>query len=99
MSARRPDRHVPQPHPTPHLLPPLLTLTALPRVLQGAVAPRVQRTALQLDFAAFGTADLWAALLTFLYLDFLDATSTVSDEPCGCQQVGAAWLAVRWWAP
>jgi AGZA family xanthine/uracil permease-like MFS transporter len=31
-----------------------------------------------LDFSAFGTPELWSALITFLYLDFMDATSTVS---------------------
>ncbi len=31
----------------------------------------------QLDFKALNTADVWVALITFLYLDFLDATSTM----------------------
>jgi hypothetical protein len=45
---------------------------------QGAVAPTTKRTGGKLDFSAFGTPELWSALITFLYLDFMDATSTVS---------------------
>jgi hypothetical protein len=29
-----------------------------------------------LEFSALGRGDVWAALITFLYLDFLDATAT-----------------------
>lgn len=39
--------------------------------------PRVKKTALQLDFGALNNGDTWVALITFLYLDFLDATSTM----------------------
>uniref|UniRef100_A0A7S3QU41 Xanthine/uracil/vitamin C permease n=1 Tax=Dunaliella tertiolecta TaxID=3047 RepID=A0A7S3QU41_DUNTE len=44
---------------------------------KGATVPTVDRTALQLDFGALGNGDTWVALITFLYLDFLDATSTM----------------------
>jgi hypothetical protein len=44
---------------------------------QGATVPGVDRTALQLDFNALNNGDTWVALITFLYLDFLDATSTM----------------------
>ena len=43
-----------------------------------------------LDFNALKYGDTWAALITFLYLDFLDATSTmyamarlVDQQVCG----------------
>ncbi len=38
--------------------------------------PNVDMSAGKLDFNALGTSDVWVALITFLYLDFLDATST-----------------------
>eukprot|EP00197_Chlamydomonas_leiostraca_P014441 CAMPEP_0202858862 /NCGR_PEP_ID=MMETSP1391-20130828/1213_1 /ASSEMBLY_ACC=CAM_ASM_000867 /TAXON_ID=1034604 /ORGANISM="Chlamydomonas leiostraca, Strain SAG 11-49" /LENGTH=583 /DNA_ID=CAMNT_0049537827 /DNA_START=90 /DNA_END=1841 /DNA_ORIENTATION=+ len=39
--------------------------------------PNVARTTLVWDWSAFNKADLWAALLTFLYLNFLDTTGTL----------------------
>lgn len=39
--------------------------------------PNVGPTALALEFSALATANAWTALITFLYLDFLDATSTM----------------------
>lgn len=39
--------------------------------------PNVKATALALDFGALASSDAWVALITFLYLDFLDATSTM----------------------
>lgn len=45
--------------------------------LKGGVAPSTAKTGGQLDFKALGTSDVWVALITFLYLDFLDATSTM----------------------
>ncbi len=44
---------------------------------KGAVVPDVSMSAGKLQFSAFGTKELWIALITFLYLDFLDATSTM----------------------
>lgn len=38
--------------------------------------PDTSKTDLEMDFSAFGTAELWAALFSFLYLDLLDATGT-----------------------
>mmetsp|Transcript_13893 Transcript_13893/g.34200 ORF Transcript_13893/g.34200 Transcript_13893/m.34200 type:complete len:631 (-) Transcript_13893:129-2021(-) len=45
--------------------------------LKGAVVPSVKKTGGQLDFKALNQGDVWVALITFLYLDFLDATSTM----------------------
>jgi len=39
--------------------------------------PDASKTTLAWSFAAFGRSDLWVALITFLYLDFLDATGTL----------------------
>mmetsp|Transcript_30092 Transcript_30092/g.66667 ORF Transcript_30092/g.66667 Transcript_30092/m.66667 type:complete len:637 (-) Transcript_30092:1727-3637(-) len=39
--------------------------------------PDTHKTALAWDWSAFGQADLWAALISFLYLDFLDCTGTL----------------------
>ncbi|KAL6756534.1 permease family-domain-containing protein [Haematococcus lacustris] len=44
---------------------------------KGALAPDISRTAGQLDFTALDTSSVWVALITFLYLDFLDATTTM----------------------
>ncbi|KAG2483622.1 hypothetical protein HYH03_017502 [Edaphochlamys debaryana] len=38
--------------------------------------PDTSKTDLELEWDAFGTSQLWAALVTFLYLDLLDATGT-----------------------
>lgn len=51
----------------------------------------------QLDFKALNKADVWIALITFLYLDFLDATSTSEYEAsgtgrlCRASERGAMW--------
>ncbi|KAJ9505668.1 hypothetical protein QJQ45_022168, partial [Haematococcus lacustris] len=50
---------------------------------KGALAPDISRTAGQLDFTALDTSSVWVALITFLYLDFLDATTTVSSSRGG----------------
>lgn len=39
--------------------------------------PDASKTTLAWSFKAFGRSDLWVALITFLYLDFLDATGTL----------------------
>ena len=39
--------------------------------------PNPSKTAGALDFAALKNPDAWIALITFLYLDFLDATGTL----------------------
>ncbi|GFH25298.1 uncharacterized protein HaLaN_23237 [Haematococcus lacustris] len=44
---------------------------------KGALAPDISRTAGQLDFTALDTSSGGVALITFLYLDFLDATTTM----------------------
>jgi AGZA family xanthine/uracil permease-like MFS transporter len=46
--------------------------------------PDARKTTLAWSFAAFGNPDLWVALITMLYLDFLDATGTLfSMGECG----------------
>jgi AGZA family xanthine/uracil permease-like MFS transporter len=42
-----------------------------------AVVPSTDQVAGKLNFSGFGNGDLWLALLTFLYVDFLDATGTL----------------------
>ena len=39
--------------------------------------PNASKTTLAWSFSAFGRSELWVALITFLYLDFLDATGTL----------------------
>lgn len=39
--------------------------------------PNAQKTSLTWSFNAFSNSQLWVALVTFLYLDFLDATGTM----------------------
>jgi len=51
-------------------------LYACALVVQGADLPYTSRTGAVLDFSALNRGDVWAALITFLYLDFLDATAT-----------------------
>jgi len=43
----------------------------------GATVPDVSKTGGKLEFSGLAKADTWIALITFLYLDFLDATSTM----------------------
>lgn len=43
---------------------------------KGVLVPDTSFTDLELDWSAFDTGNLWAALFSFLYLDFLDATGT-----------------------
>ena len=45
--------------------------------MQVVSLPNAQKTALAWSFSAFADSNLWVALLTFLYLDFLDATGTM----------------------
>jgi len=45
--------------------------------LKGGTAPVVNRVAGTLDFKALGHGHTWVALVMFLYLDFMDATSTM----------------------
>ena len=53
--------------------------TAAPKQMFKHVVsvPNAQKTALAWNFQAFGNSHLWVALITFLYLDFLDATGTM----------------------
>ena len=44
---------------------------------QVVSVPNAQKTSLTWSFNAFGNGQLWVALVTFLYLDFLDATGTM----------------------
>ncbi|GBF94236.1 adenine guanine permease [Raphidocelis subcapitata] len=44
---------------------------------QVVSVPNAQKTSLTWNFSAFGNSQLWVALITFLYLDFLDATGTM----------------------
>lgn len=44
---------------------------------QVVSVPDARKTTLAWSFDAFGNPDLWVALITFLYLDFLDATGTL----------------------
>lgn len=39
--------------------------------------PKIYNTGVAFDFSGFGTGDLWVALITFLYVDFLDTTGTL----------------------
>ncbi|KAF5831672.1 xanthine/uracil/vitamin C permease-like protein [Dunaliella salina] len=43
---------------------------------KGADLPYTSRTGGVLEFSALSRGEVWAALITFLYLDFLDATAT-----------------------
>lgn len=40
-------------------------------------APSLKKTGFALDFDGFGEKDVWIALVTFLYVDFLDTTGTL----------------------
>ncbi|KAI8469129.1 MAG: xanthine/uracil/vitamin C permease-like protein [Monoraphidium minutum] len=44
---------------------------------QVVSVPNAEKTTLAWSFAAFKNSHLWIALVTFLYLDFLDATGTM----------------------
>jgi len=44
---------------------------------KGVTLPSLTRTAGKLDFKALGIGETWIALITFLYLDFMDATCTM----------------------
>jgi hypothetical protein len=48
-----------------------------PRTPPHTAAPRPTQTSLTWSFSAFSNSQLWVALITFLYLDFLDATGTM----------------------
>lgn len=39
--------------------------------------PNTAKTALAWEWSAFKSTNLWAALISFLYLDFLDTTGTL----------------------
>uniref|UniRef100_A0A7R9VWM6 Uncharacterized protein n=1 Tax=Chlamydomonas euryale TaxID=1486919 RepID=A0A7R9VWM6_9CHLO len=45
--------------------------------LKGATVPDVSMSGGKLDFGALSNGETWIALITFLYLDFMDATSTM----------------------
>lgn len=54
--------------------------------------PNASKTTLAWSFAAFGRSELWVALITFLYLDFLDATGTLfSMGACAAVAVWPVW--------
>lgn len=44
---------------------------------QVVAVPNISKTAGLLDFGGMGSKDLWVALITFLYVDFLDATGVL----------------------
>lgn len=39
--------------------------------------PKIYNTGAAFDFSGFGSGSLWIALVTFLYVDFLDTTGTL----------------------
>ena len=39
--------------------------------------PKIINTGAAFDFSGFGSGSLWIALVTFLYVDFLDTTGTL----------------------
>jgi hypothetical protein len=43
-------------------------------ILQVVDVPNPSKTSMALDWAGLKNGDAWIALITFLYLDFLDAT-------------------------
>lgn len=45
--------------------------------LKGVSVPDISATAVAWDWKDFGKPQLWAALISFLYLDFLDTTGTL----------------------
>ena len=45
--------------------------------LKGAQLPSVQKTGGKLDFGGLKDPQTWVALITFLYLDFMDGTSVM----------------------
>lgn len=44
---------------------------------QVVSVPRLNRIGMSLSFDGFLNGDLWIALITFLYVDFLDTTGTL----------------------
>jgi xanthine/uracil/vitamin C permease (AzgA family) len=46
--------------------------------------PDARKTTLAWSFSAFHRSELWVALITFLYLDFLDATGTLFSMGKSC---------------
>lgn len=46
-------------------------------VYQVVSLPSFKKAAFELEFDGFGSRDVWVALLTFLYVDFLDTTGTL----------------------
>jgi len=67
---------------------------------QVVSVPDATKTSLTWNFSAFGNSQLWVALITFLYLDFLDATGTMCVERArvdgGVGEVGVGWGGVGW---
>ncbi len=66
--------------------------------LKGATVPNVSQSAGMFDFAALANGETWIALITFLYLDFMDATSVmftlagmVGDKVPGFRDEKGAW--------
>eukprot|EP00887_Chlorella_sp_A99_P004340 scaffold15.g4340.t1 len=49
---------------------------------QVVAVPNISKTAGLLDFGGMGSKDLWVALITFLYVDFLDATGVQTRTFC-----------------
>lgn len=61
----------------------LLLLTLSPT--QVVDLPNPSKTSGRIDWSGLSNGDAWVALITFLYLDFLDATGAVpADHPGGC---------------
>jgi AGZA family xanthine/uracil permease-like MFS transporter len=49
-------------------------------ILQVVDVPNPSKTSLALDWAGLKNGDAWIALITFLYLDFLDATGGLQAQ-------------------
>ena len=48
-----------------------------------ATAPDASASSLKWDFSGLSRGDVWAALFSFLYLDFLDCTGTLFSMVSG----------------
>jgi AGZA family xanthine/uracil permease-like MFS transporter len=57
-----------------HLAPSISLPPLLPQVVD---VPNPSKTSGAIDWAGLANGDAWVALITFLYLDFLDATGTL----------------------
>ena len=58
--------------------------------------PDASKTSLTWNFSAFANSHLWIALVTFLYLDFLDATGTMCVRQQRALGFGVGGRALMW---